>query len=111
MEKLYEEQEAKKHPATNTGFSSAAGIQGIDELAEKTAIATLYPESSIFFADLVGFTKWSSTRTPVEVFKLLETFYGAFDEIALRRRVFKVETIGDCYVSVLADIVAWLGHS
>jgi class 3 adenylate cyclase len=26
--------------------------------------------------------------------------YHAFDEIANRRRIFKVETIGDCYVAV-----------
>ena len=31
---------------------------------------------------------------------LLETLYGAFDVIAKRRRIFKVETIGDCYVAV-----------
>ena len=35
-----------------------------------------------------------------KVFTLLETLYGAFDEIAQRRRVFKVETIGDAYVAV-----------
>ena len=49
-------------------------------------------------ADLAGFTKWSSTREPEEVFELLETIYGEFDKIALRRGVFKVETIGDWYV-------------
>jgi class 3 adenylate cyclase len=48
----------------------------------------------------VGFTAWSSTRDPAQVFVLLETLYGAFDTIARRRRVFKVETIGDCYVAV-----------
>jgi class 3 adenylate cyclase len=37
---------------------------------------------------------------PSQVFTLLETVYHAFDEIAKRRRVFKVETIGDCYVAV-----------
>ncbi|CAB9525686.1 Receptor-type guanylate cyclase gcy (Partial), partial [Seminavis robusta] len=47
----------------------------------KKAIASLYPESTIFFADLVGFTSWSAKRTPVEVFQLLETIYGAFDNI------------------------------
>jgi Adenylate and Guanylate cyclase catalytic domain len=40
-----------------------------------------------------------SARSPVQVFTLLETLYGAFDKIASRRRVFKVETIGDCYVA------------
>lgn len=50
------------------------------------------------FADLVGFTAWSSVREPAQVFILLETIYHAFDEIAKRRKVFKVETVGDCYV-------------
>lgn len=59
----------------------------------------LVHETTIFFADLVGFTQWSSTRSPEDVFALLETIYGAFDSIAERRRVFKVETIGDCYVA------------
>jgi class 3 adenylate cyclase len=31
---------------------------------------------------------------------LLETLYRAFDEIAKNLRVFKVETVGDCYVAV-----------
>ena len=34
------------------------------------------------------------------MFKLLETLFGAFDKIAHRRKVFKVETVGDCYVAV-----------
>jgi class 3 adenylate cyclase len=91
-------------------------------------IADLFPETTIMFADLVGacqgfcceclfvaklvfsntppsasptgFTAWSSVREPCQVFTLLETVYHAFDEIANRRNVFKVETIGDCYVAV-----------
>jgi class 3 adenylate cyclase len=51
--------------------------------------------------DIVGFTAWSSVREPCQVFTLLETVYHAFDEIAKRRRVFKVETVGDCYVAVV----------
>lgn len=42
------------------------------------------------FADIVGFTAWSSTREPTQVFTLLESVYHAFDKIAQRRRVFKV---------------------
>lgn len=33
------------------------------------------------------------------MFDLLEAIFGAFDHIAARRKVFKVETVGDCYVA------------
>ena len=49
------------------------------------------------FADIAGFTAWSSVREPAQVFTLLEQIYGSFDALAKRRGVFKVETIGDCY--------------
>ena len=52
------------------------------------------------FADVEGFTAWSSVREPSQVFTLLETLYAAFDRVAVQRRVFKVETVGDCYVAV-----------
>jgi hypothetical protein len=58
-------------------------------------IADKFENVTVLFADLAGFTKWSSSREPEQVFELLETLYGAFDKIALRRQVFKVETIGD----------------
>jgi hypothetical protein len=59
-------------------------------------IAELYPETTVLFCDIAGFTAWSASRQPWEVFHLLETIYGAFDQIARQRKVFKVETIGDC---------------
>ncbi|CAB9507461.1 Receptor-type guanylate cyclase gcy [Seminavis robusta] len=62
-------------------------------------MAQVYSNTTILFADLAGFTSWSSTRTPAEVFELLETLYSAFDAIAKRQQVYKVETIGDCYVA------------
>jgi class 3 adenylate cyclase len=52
------------------------------------------------FADIVGFTAWSSVREPTQVFTLLESIYRSYDVIARQRRVFKVETVGDCYVAV-----------
>ena len=47
------------------------------------------------------FTAWSSTREPFQVFTLLETIYNSFDTIARYSHVFKVETIGDCYVATV----------
>jgi hypothetical protein len=48
-------------------------------------------------ADIASFTAWSSVREPSQVFMLLEEIYNSFDAIAKKRRVFKVETIGDSY--------------
>jgi len=63
-------------------------------------IADLFTDTTVLFADIAGFTAWSSVREPTQVFTLLETVYSAFDNIAARRGVFKVETIGDSYVAV-----------
>ena len=40
-------------------------------------IADLIPEVTVMFADIAGFTAWSSTREPAQVFQLLETLYSA----------------------------------
>jgi Adenylate and Guanylate cyclase catalytic domain len=37
-------------------------------------------------------------RDPHQVFTLLESIFQAFDSLAKKRGVYKVETIGDCYV-------------
>ncbi|GKY96213.1 hypothetical protein MPSEU_000581200 [Mayamaea pseudoterrestris] len=66
----------------------------------KSCIADLFPACTVLFADISGFTAWSSTRDPSQVFQLLEAIYNSFDEIAKSRKVFKVETVGDCYVAV-----------
>jgi hypothetical protein len=71
-----------------------------DDGGNDTPIADLFPHSTVFFADIAGFTSWSSCREPAQVFILLQTIYQAFDLIAKRRKVFKVETIGDSYVAV-----------
>lgn len=83
-----------------TSSQSAATAEGYTSLST-SPIAELYPETTVLFADVAGFTAWSSVRQPTQVFHLLETLYAAFDEIAKHRRVFKVETIGDSYVAVV----------
>lgn len=68
-------------------------IDPSDDFGE--TIADLFPSCTVLFADIAGFTAWSSTREPSQVFTLLQNLYQAFDKVATRRRVFKVETIGD----------------
>jgi len=112
-DRLFAEQEADDVKKKNKRFTAPkSGLQDFllndngnpdidEELIFKTKpIADLFPETTIMFADLVGFTAWSSVREPSQVFTLLETVYHAFDVIAKQRRIFKVETVGDCYVAV-----------
>ena len=42
-------------------------------------------QTSILFADLSGFTKWSSSKRPEEVFLLLETLYQAVSTMDVLR--------------------------
>jgi Adenylate and Guanylate cyclase catalytic domain len=72
-----------------------------DFMYKSKPIADLFAETTILFADIAGFTAWSSSREPSQVFILLETLFRSFDEIAKKRRAFKVETVGDCYVAVI----------
>ena len=65
----------------------------------ENAICDNFPATTILFAEIVGFTAWSSQREPGEVFTLLQTLYHEFDMAARSLSVFKVETIGDCYVA------------
>jgi Adenylate and Guanylate cyclase catalytic domain len=58
-----------------------------------------FPHTTICFLDIAGFTSWCSERDPEQVFNLLEATYQVFDQIAVRLKVFKIETIGDCYVA------------
>ena len=77
-------------------------IQGSESdrnLITSKPLADLFPNCTVMFADITGFTAWSSTRDPTQVFTLLESIYREFDNIANKRNVFKVETVGDCYVA------------
>jgi phospholipid-translocating ATPase len=53
---------------------------------------------TLMYADIVGFTAWSSTKTPKEVVGKLSQLFTLFDKLCLQHNVYKVCTIGDCYV-------------
>jgi class 3 adenylate cyclase len=72
-------------------YQETADAQNTDnEGRSARPIAQVFENITIMFVDMAEFTLWSSTRTPVQVFELLETVHKAFDAIAMRRRVFKV---------------------
>jgi hypothetical protein len=60
-------------------------------------IADHFTATTILFADIAGFTAWSSEREPAQVFQLLEALFQDFDMESKKFGIFKVETVGDCY--------------
>jgi len=85
----------------DSGFEDSVLLSGDDDTVnDKNPVAELFPHTTVIFADISGFTAWASVRDPTQVFTLLESLYAGFDRVAKQRKVFKVETIGDCYVAV-----------
>ncbi|CAJ1965912.1 unnamed protein product [Cylindrotheca closterium] len=65
-----------------------------------TPMADLFPNTTVVFADIVGFNAWSSAREPAQVFVLLETIHSEFDMLAYRYSMSRAESVGDSYVAV-----------
>jgi len=63
-------------------------------------IADTFDSCTVIFADIVSFTSWASTKPPERVFEVLEAIFREFDASAKRHDVFKIETIGDCWLGV-----------
>jgi len=65
---------------------------------EERTIADHYPEVSVLFADMVGFTPLASRLPPVEIVELLNEVFSFFDSLLDKYQVEKIRTIGDSYM-------------
>lgn len=61
-------------------------------------IADRYDNVSVLFADMVGFTKLSSTVGAEELVQILNWMFSEFDDASIYYGLEKIKTIGDCYM-------------
>ncbi|GAB4291844.1 MAG: hypothetical protein Fur0025_27240 [Oscillatoriaceae cyanobacterium] len=72
-----------------------------ERLKQNTAlIADSFPEVTVLFADIVGFTKLAERISAAEVVQMLNEIFSAFDGLAVRHKLEKIKTIGDAYMVV-----------
>ncbi|MCT7966612.1 CHASE domain-containing protein [Laspinema sp. D1] len=72
-----------------------------ERLKEDTqTIAESFPEVTVLFADIVGFTKLAARISPTELVQLLNEIFTIFDRLAEKHGLEKIKTIGDAYMVV-----------
>ncbi len=74
-------------------------------------IAQDFPEATLLFADICNFTPLSASMTPLDLLKLLNEVFSAFDEIVDRNGGEKIKTIGDCYMVTVGVPTPLAGHA
>ncbi len=62
-------------------------------------IAKKFPNITVLFTDIVGFTKMSDGMTAEQVVTMLNKMVTLFDERAKREGIEKIKTIGDAYMA------------
>jgi hypothetical protein len=62
------------------------------------SLGSSYNNVTMLFADIVGFTAYSADKTPKEVVRMLSKLFTSFDKECNKLQLYKVYTIGDCYV-------------
>ena len=69
--------------------------------ARLRALSRRHDSVSILFADVVGFSSFAKQVDASFVMQYLNNLFQAFDDLTETHDVYKVETIGDCYVATV----------
>ena len=66
----------------------------------ESRIAEAYPDTTVVFADISGFTSWANATPPDRVVALLDDLFTRLDAVAAASGVEKIKTVGDAYMAV-----------
>jgi adenylate cyclase len=83
-------------------YAIAERLKGRPEVTAdgfRELIVDTFPEVTVLFADIVGFTKFSEGVSAEVLVDLLNNIFTRFDSIAEHRGLEKIKTIGDSYMA------------
>ena len=79
--------------------------------ASEESIAEHSDGVTVLFADIVGFTPLSASKTPQALVELLNRIFSEFDALADAHGLEKIKTIGDAYMAVAGLPEPWPDHA
>jgi ubiquitin carboxyl-terminal hydrolase 48 len=63
-------------------------------------LSRYHHDITICFADIKGFTSLCCNMKPSTVMGFMNVLFGEFDKLLNKYNIYKLETVGDCYVTV-----------
>jgi len=99
---LAEDRAEREHERSQNLLVNILPPQVAERLKERSGkiIADAYPEASILFADMGGFTARTSDTTPEELVRFLDQVYTQLDNLVEQHDLEKIKTTGDAYMVV-----------
>jgi adenylate cyclase len=79
--------------------------------AGEQPIADRFDGVTVLFADIVDFTRLSSTADPAEIVGVLDDLFSDFDVLAAKHGIQKIKTIGDEYMAASGLPEARVDHA
>jgi adenylate cyclase len=97
-----EERAEREHDRSQSLLVNILPPQVAERLKERSdkIIADAYPEASVLFADMGGFTARTSDTAPEELVRFLNRVYTQLDSLVERHDLEKIKTTGDAYMVV-----------
>ena len=95
---LANQKESKTLVDTEKMLFNLMPLHVVQNMKDDIPVADVLESVTLLFADIVSYTNFGNSHEPVDVVKLLMELFKNFDHATKACHVYKVHTIGDCYV-------------
>lgn len=69
-------------------------------IKDMSSLTRTHNNVSILFTDIKGWTNICDAVEPFKLYSFLNELYSMYDDLANKYNIYKLETVGDCYVAV-----------